>query len=72
MSNRLEIFWDKGKLYCVTGFNQAVPAEQTPLAQRLVGRWQTPFELAQLMIKGGYRLVERGQGSSQGRGGQGG
>jgi len=58
MAEKKEIFWRQGKLYCVTGFNQWIPAEQTPLAQRLQGRWQTPFELAQLMIQGGYRLVD--------------
>jgi len=56
---KMEIFWQQGKLYCVMGFNQWIPAGQTPLAQRLQGRWKTPFELAQLMILGGYRLGKK-------------
>ncbi len=49
-----QVYWDKGKLYVVTGFNQGIPAERTDLARKLSGRWRSQFELAQLMLRAGY------------------
>ncbi len=49
-----QLYWDKGRLYVVTGFNQGIPAEETDLARKLSGRWRSQFELAQLMLKAGY------------------
>lgn len=49
-----QLYWERGKLYVTTGFNQGTPAEQTDLARRLAGRWRSQFELAQLMLKAGY------------------
>ncbi len=59
MTDLKQLFWDKGTLYVVTGFNQSIPARETALAQRLQDRWKTEFELSQLMIKGGYILTSK-------------
>lgn len=53
------MYWNNGKLYVVTGFNQAVLASSTPLAQQLADRWKTDFELAQLLLRAGYRLQQK-------------
>lgn len=56
MTDSKQLYWEKSQLYVVTGFNQGIPAAQTPLAQRLAGSWKTQFELAQLLLKAGYRF----------------
>lgn len=53
------MFWKMGRLYVVTGFNSAELACNTAVAEKLRIHWQSELDLARLLMRAGYQLVQK-------------
>ncbi|MBC8123025.1 MAG: hypothetical protein H7Y22_14450 [Gemmatimonadaceae bacterium] len=54
-----QMFWKTGRLYVVTGFNSAELASKTVVAEKLRVHWQSELDLARLLMRAGYQLIQK-------------